>query len=117
MKVIELLTKIANGEEVPKEIKYDTMNYVFRHYDYKEVHGELIDEQSSWLEKIDFYKLNEEVEIIEEDKKIEKIDMFDYFTGYDFDNTSIDLRKHLEVNFQILNDKINEIIDYLEENK
>jgi hypothetical protein len=39
--------------------------------------------------------------------------MFDYFTGYDFDNTSIDLRKHLEINFQILNIKINEIIEHL----
>ena len=101
MKVIELLTKIANGEEVPKEIKYDTMNYVFRHYDYKEVHGELIDEQSSWLEKIDFYKLNDEVEIIEEDKKIEK-----------FKFGKIEDSEHYEIKR-----KINEIIDYIMEDK
>ena len=101
MKVIELLTKIANGEEVPKEIKYDTMNYVFRHYDYKEVHGELIDEQSSWLEKIDFYKLNDEVEIIEEPKKIEK-----------FKFGKIEDSEHYEIKR-----KINEIIDYIMEDK
>ena len=69
MKVIDLLNKIANGEEVPKMIKYDTLNYMFRNYDYKEMHGELIDEQTSFMERIDFYKLNDEVEIIEEEKK------------------------------------------------
>ena len=113
MTVIQLLNKIANGEEVPREIKYDTMNYVFRHYDYKEVHGELIDEQSSWLEKIDFYKLNDEVKTIEEDKKIKKISHFDI-------NASKSI-KELEDSVNLLNrgitTKINEIIDYLEENK
>ena len=108
MKVIELLTKIANGEEVPKEIKYDTMNYVFRHYDYKEVHGELIDEQSSWLEKTDFYKLNDEVEIIEEDKKIKKLDL-------DKEESLKAVIKTIQD--YVLANKINEIIDYLEENK
>lgn len=55
---------------------------------------------------------------IEEDKKIEKIDMFDYFTGYDFDGTSKDLLKHLERNFEKTNEKLNEIIDYInKENK
>ena len=114
MKVIELLTKIANGEEVPKEIKYDTMNYVFRHYDYKEVHGELIDEQSSWLEKIDFYKLNDEVEIIEEDKKIEKMTPLNNVSGAS-DLVAIS-QMQWENNLKIER-KINEIIDYLEENK
>ena len=108
IKVIDLLNKIANGEEVPKEIKYDTMNYVFRHYDYKEVHGELIDEQSSWLEKIDFYKLNDEVEIIEEDKKIKKLDLDKEESLKAVIKTAQDY---------VLADKINEIIDYLEENK
>ena len=107
IKVIDLLNKIANGEEVPKEIKYDTMNYVFRHYDYKEVHGELIDEQSSWLEKIDFYKLDDEVEIIE-DKKIKKLDLDKEESLKAVIKTAQDY---------VLADKINEIIDYLEENK
>lgn len=75
MKIIDLLNKIANGEEVPKKIKYDTLNYYFRDYDYKEydIEKDYIDEQTSFIEKIDFYKLHDEVEIIEEDKKIEKL--------------------------------------------
>lgn len=75
MKVIDLLNKIANGEEVPKEIKYDTMNYYFRNYDYKEVHGELIDEQTSFIERINFYRLNDEIKIIEEEKEIEELNL------------------------------------------
>lgn len=114
MKVIDLLNKIANGEEVPKEIKYDTMNYVFRHYDYKEVHGELIDEQSSWLEKIDFYKLNEEVEIIEEPKKIEKIEQCNFDISKVFQD--LDIVQVSQFTTGIV-DKINEIIDYIMEDK
>ena len=106
MKIIDLLNKIANGEELPKKIKYDTINYFFRSYDYKEVHGELIDEQSSWIEKIDFYKLNDEVEIIEEDKKIpEKLDKYADVSGNFTCEWSFNEKK--------LKDKINEIIDYL----
>lgn len=121
MKVIELLTKIANGEEVPKEIKYDTMNYVFRHYDYKEVHGELIDEQSSWLEKIDFYKLNDEVEIIEEPKKIEKLKQrtdTGLFGSMVNDEISVAEAINKQANYiSDIVDKINEIIDYIMEDK
>ena len=84
------------------------MNYVFRNYDYKEVHDELIDEQSSWLEKIDFYKLNDEVEKIEEDKKIKKLDLDKEESLKAVIKTAQDY---------VLANKINEIIDYLEENK
>jgi len=68
MKVIDLLVKIANGEEVPRKIKYDTKNYYFRNYDYKEyyIDEDYIDEQTSFIDCIDFYKLNDEIEIIEE---------------------------------------------------
>ena len=105
MKVIDLLNKIANGE-TKEEIMFQYNN---GYEEYANINT-LFDRYT-----INKENLNTEIEITEEDKKIEKIDMFDYFTGYDFDNTSIDLKKHLEVNFQILNDKINEIIDYLEE--
>ena len=73
MKIIDLLNKIANGEEVPRIIKYDLQTYYFRNYDYKEydIEKDFIDEQTSFIEdKFDFYKLNDEVEILEEEKKI-----------------------------------------------
>ena len=67
MKVIDLLNKIANGEEVPEKIKYE--NYIYwynknlKDYENAQVEFEsyLI---SSRYHKTDF--LNDEVEIIEE---------------------------------------------------
>ena len=104
MKIIELLNKIANGEEVPRIIKYDLQTYYFRNYDYKEydIEKDFIDEQTSFIEdKFDFYKINDEVEIIEEEKKIpEKLVGED--KGYYIDYSECNIVE-----------KINEIIDYL----
>lgn len=70
--IYELLGLVKDGK-APKTIKYDTKEYIFRNYDYKEVMDALIDEQSSLMECIDFYKFDEPVEIIEGNAKIEKI--------------------------------------------
>lgn len=108
MKVIDLLNKIAKGEEVPKEIKYDTMNYYFRNYDYKEVHGELIDEQTSFIERINFYRLNDEIEIIEEEKEIEEINLRYVVCKSDFaDLHIVDLLNNF---FKENDNKINELV-------
>lgn len=77
MKVIDLLNKIAKGEEVPKKIKYENEVYVSDHegmdfYELEVGYGLL-------LEKInDTNLLNDEVEIIEEDtfEDIEEINAF-----------------------------------------
>ena len=104
MKVIDLLNKIANGEEVPKKIKYDNdiWNYdeISRDYILIDKSGEeaLICEELNLM-----FALNDEVEIIEEDKKIEKIDV----------NHLQQIKKWKRA--KILGKKINEIIDYLEE--
>lgn len=110
MKVIELLNKIANGEEVPKKIKWGC--HIFERFVYK---YRAIDE----LGEPDLFQmtdgisedfLNDEVEIIEEDKKIEKLKL------------NYSHIKHVELPFfkeEILNYcdnlqyKINEIIDIL----
>lgn len=119
MKVIDLLNKIANGEEVPKIIKYDETIYYFRNYDYKEYNIEksYCDEQTSWIEdKFDFYKINDEVEIIEEDKKIRKLDFIEENTFSKRQNgmTSED-RRLLDSNFIEIGNKLNEIIDKINE--
>lgn len=100
MKVIDLLNKIANNEEVPKKIKHRNKIYEYFErlddtFNYKEIiDGKYADDYFNdkyFMENI----LNDEIEIIEEKpKKIEKIETFD-FCGLD------------------LRDKINEIIDYL----
>ena len=86
MKVIDLLNKIANGEEAPKKIKYPIGDceefYLVGLYE------RLFDEDII---------LNDEIEIIEEEKK-----MPEKLTGL-----------ALTYNNKILVDKINEIIDYI----
>jgi hypothetical protein len=73
IKIIDLLNKIANGEEVPKKIKFDNVIFVYidkwEQYVTKE-------EEIPLLKRICDYNysgLNDEVEIIEEDKTIEEL--------------------------------------------
>ena len=78
MKVIDLLNRIANGIDIPLQIKYD--NDIWK-YDEMARDYLLIDksgEEYLICEELNLmYALNEEVEVVEEeqeDKKIEKID-------------------------------------------
>ena len=127
MKVIDVLNKIANGEEVPKKIKYLIYEYTYNDEDeeyQRNKNGNIIGLGEEW--KLD-RALCDEVEVIEEkemchkcgkypseynqtycefclgiseeDKKIEKIDSIDYWHSTD---TSKDM---------VLVEKINEIID------
>ena len=107
MKIIDLLNKIANGENI-KNIKYQNHIYEYCNGDYKEkINGVYY---SNWLfanEIIDLSNLNDEVEIIEEEKKIpEKLEDYclDKKGKYPIELTIYE---------QILRNKINEIIDYL----
>ena len=74
MKVIDLLNKIANGEEIPNKItiRNNTLIYNKDHLlnlqDYYYMDDE---EDATW--KIWWYDLNDEVEIIEKDKEIKKL--------------------------------------------
>ena len=112
MKVIEILTKIANGEEVPKKVKVG-----YYYYEYEE-NGEYINTENAEDLLFDFDSyylleqcLNEEVEIIEEPKKIEKIEMC---TGGIMSFDSVE-----NITTELKN-KINELIDEinnLKENK
>ena len=87
IKMIDLLVKIANREKVPKKIKYK--NKIYERYQnistnnlyYYQVPNKcefLIDKLSSAIDLLD------EVEIIEESKKIEKINRNRY-PGTDID--------------------------------
>lgn len=104
MKVIDLLNKIANDEEVPKQIKYEShyFNYNELEKDYYEGMGY---EYEYLLKNCLTTNLNDEIEIIEdtpkEDKKIEKIQLTN---GGDYNLTIID-REIIK--------KINEIIERL----
>ena len=73
MKVIDLLNKIAKGEEVPEKIIYRKKEFFWckpcNDYDYK-------DDTLIHLKDC-VYNLNDEVEIIEEEKDIEELDILD----------------------------------------
>ena len=93
IKIIDLLNKIANGEEVPKKIKYLNAIYIYnketkQYYKLDNNYVDTILTKSLRAVLINFDRLNDEVEIIEEKKLPEKLDDMLY--------------------------EINEILDYLE---
>ena len=104
MKVIELLNRIANKEELPKKIRFNNIEW-------NRVYGEknvcYIDEYDNdfflhfFRNNLDF-TLNDEIEIIEKPKNIKKLDE---------NNTNV-LTNIIENR-----KKINEIIDYIMEDK
>ena len=106
MTIIQLLNKIANGEEAPKKIKYCNKIYTLSGLvnDYMNEDGDYLTYKFD-----DFDILNDEVEILEEPKKIPgkmpyKCSMGDANPREQFFVDSINT----------LRDKINEILDYLE---
>lgn len=108
MKVIDLLNKIANGEEVPELVKYNGIiyNYVgINKHGVRYVDLDETDESFRYL-MFNINNFNDEVEIIEgtpkKDKKIAKIGKLNQVSNN---------KQHL--NNYILRNKINEIIDRL----
>lgn len=98
MKVIDLLQRIANGEEVPEKIQLYSDIFIF---DYGNMVYEHEKTRTNLLSIYNGNILNYEVVIREEDKKIETIDPIDYCHSTD---TSKDM---------VLVEKINEIIRFL----
>ena len=101
MKIIDLLNKIANGEEVPKKIKYHDAIFTLR-----EEKDDYINAYTWFTNEIGFNNLNDEVEIIKENKKIEKITINENGT-LGFPNGCWTAR-NMDIAFAI---KINRIID------
>ena len=72
MKIIDLLNKIANGEEVPKKIKYDGQEYKITKIllEDNNYYFNYINEDMECIFPINTNHLNDEIEILEEEKKI-----------------------------------------------
>ena len=107
IKIIDLLNKIYNNDNIPKGIIYRNCKW-----EYREAYNDFIDEYGNHLLRLyihdydDMYEfLSSEAEIIEEDKKIEKLDN----RNYDEINKIYCGKKALG-EAEIV-DKINEIID------
>ena len=86
IRVIDLLNKISNGEKIPKKIKYDGDIYIlesdeiFEAFTYKTLDYDKFNTDGKRIGKALFLDncymhLYSEVEIIEERKKIEKLDV------------------------------------------
>lgn len=78
IKIIDLLVKMANREELPKKIKYnDNIYYLIENrvdlHTYQTM-GSNTTRRLSLILDNEYLNLNDYVEIIEEPKKIEKID-------------------------------------------
>lgn len=71
IKIIDLLNKIANDEEVPEKIKINNVIYEYRGYMYCTENANYQDIEDYLFGKWNFNILNDEAEIIEEPKKIE----------------------------------------------
>ena len=102
MKVIDLLNKIANGEEVPKKIAYTPMDgcrYILEYDVFKKDYYDGEDYLMGGVYDI-IHHLTDELEIIEEDKEIEKV--------------SVKTNNH---NVRKVANKMNEVIDILNELK
>lgn len=109
IKVIDLLNKIANGEEVPKKITIDKSScefewngnmYLHRYADYDFVKPDYI------------HNLDKEIHIIEdtpkEDKKIEKLDI--YFNGCE-NKISIEDATDNDTQIEFVAYRLNDMID------
>ena len=107
IKIIDLLNKIAKGEEVPQKIRIGALYMYWDGSAYWDEDGE-----TSFCEVIGSseYGLNREVEIIEEEKDIKPI-----IVWYEFDG-----KNNEEIIYHMcteLKDKINELIDAVNEIK
>ena len=123
MKVIDLLNKIANGEEAPKKIKTKNDVWIYDCNDCEGIDYRASDDRGYMFEvhtRINKDDLNEEVEIIEENKKIEKINKLykykeelgeDYYENIlkIYDGGEYEINE--DMSFVI--DKINEIIEVI----
>lgn len=114
MEIIDLLNKIANGEQVPKKIKFLNYEYEF---------NQLNKEYQRWVNGVNYglgedrrldIILDYEVEILEEEKKIPgKLEILNanehskevYYENYSKEEISLDI--------ETLQIWVNQIIDYL----
>lgn len=122
IKIIDLFIKIANGEEVPQKIKYCDKCWIYekryQDYDYKKdgyTDGILLQDLFRGYDNT-LNILNFELEIIEEEKEIEKIKS----NGIEFYSDYINawIKKEETVAYcEYLMNKINELIDAVNELK
>ena len=110
MKIIDLLNKIAKGEELPNKIAYtplDGCRYILKYDELKEDYYDGKECLMGSAYNI-IYHLNDEIEIIEEEKEIEELPIIK-----NADNTTLqgkDFNYTMKTVDVILANKINELV-------
>ena len=101
IKIIDLLNMRARNEEMPRKIKHQYYDYSWNDFaeDYQKGDGEMLFGNMKLV-----YHLNDEVEIIEEDKQIEKIDL----SEVDKNGFCV-----ISIKDEMIQNKLNEVIDAL----
>lgn len=106
IKIIDLLNIYAKNEKMPREIKHQYYDYSWNDFaeDYQKGDGEMLFGNMKLV-----YHLNDEVEILEEDKPtIEKITINENHTiGFPSGEWKA---RNMDIAFSV---KINQIIDYI----
>lgn len=109
IKIIDLLNKIANGEEVPKKIKYEYTEYELslssKNY-YR------TDRSEDLLSIVSGDELNDIVEILDEEDEFEDIESFGVHYSWDYiDYKNIEeLKKYINKDFQNIFDTLDKLI-------
>ena len=118
MKIIDLLNKIANGEDVPEKIKFRSIIYNWDIVGYLHYEDDYSSERAFLEGMRTDMVLNEEVEIIEdtpkENKKIEKLDLSDWWEITSAEDCKPEMLAEIfNKNAKAFSSKINEIIEIL----
>lgn len=116
IKIIDLLNKKNNNEELPKKFKYDDEIFIYNNekndYIYEDGNISFFHDYCSPIDDFEdcLATFRKEAEIIEEEKEIEKIP-YHYNFGYiDCGDLKIEVVEELSRNFNYFADKINELI-------
>ena len=113
IRLIDLLNKIYNNDNIPKKIIYDNCKweYLSEYSDYKnEYKSYLFGYYIANYDDIHSF-LNQEVEIIEEDKKIEKLNIENDSPTHFYITNEYGTKCGLTKHSKMIADKLNEIID------
>ena len=115
IEIMDLLHKIYNLDDMPRKIIFDNCvwRYCSEFQDYQSERGYLFGDYVSHINEIVKF-LNAEVEIIEEDKPIiEKLDTTSENTLFTMECFTGIPEKAQDWNFNVLKDKLNEVIEFL----
>ena len=117
MHVIDLLNKIANGEKVPLKIKLlcPTLKDEYRNCTWNGSWYEYDVDNTDVVFTTDKLELNDEIEIIEEDKKLEKLKNINCEHCIEDCYYEPLTKEEIALDISTLKKWVNKIIDYLEE--